>query len=205
MPIASAWTIGVHERAEFFHAGAVRHVEERIAAGAAHLDLAHGAGELFGERAVDFFDDAGERCVDTEARFDRGGDEVERVRERPPDLLLAPLDAAEHQNARAVEPEEQSRRRTYPNDHLRRCAARPPCTAPRETAATPVSDRHDDDELAGLHLHAALDERLLEPLRHVSKAGAGWRAGRCPGMSGRMTRALKAASGSGQRFRSGRV
>ena len=85
---------GQRERVELLDVGAVREVAEGVGARHAQLDLLQHAGELRGQHAGDVLDDLRDGGVERQARLDADRQQVQRVRQRPDDLLLALLDPA---------------------------------------------------------------------------------------------------------------
>src|SRR5438067_3606664 len=126
---------------QLLDAGAAAHVVERLQARPAEPDLVEYLRELVGERVLEFFRQASDGGIEAEARFDRDGQQVERVGERQAQFFLASLDLVVQKDIgqEATEQETDAQRRA-----LERQAA------DTHYAGQPQGDQRDDD--AGDHL-----------------------------------------------------
>ena len=104
--------LGLDDRAdearERGHLHARDHLAQGVAPGLADADLRERAPELVGERPVRLLDDLAERGVEAEAGLDRDRQQVERVRDRQEDRLLALPDPPREPVVRHEEAEDQA-------------------------------------------------------------------------------------------------
>src|SRR6202022_2655105 len=83
---------GLDEGVQLLHAGAAAHVIERLQPWPAEPDLVEHLRELVGERVLELFREPSDGGVETEARLDRNGQQVECVGQCQAKLFLPPLD-----------------------------------------------------------------------------------------------------------------
>ena len=101
--------IGLDERAhkavQLRHVHAAAQLAQRFGPRAAQLDVAEGLSEFGGQRAVaEFSCDPRQGFREIKSRLHGDGEEVQRVRQVMPDLILATMDAAAQPEDRPIHP-----------------------------------------------------------------------------------------------------